>query len=429
MQENVQTETPDALRTDDSGSDNSGSEKHALVGLIVNVLSTLLAATSMGMLAVLVPVHLTELEFSDSLIGTALSFESIASFALCLLIPNLLRKIGLPIGLLLSTLLRVPTVMLFPYFNNLELLIPAIFIHAVGCYSLLVLLQIWVNSIPFKKNKGLMIALYSTSISVGFAVGPVIINYLSANQADFAQLSNFVLSFTNELFGREPFADTGMQFVVAALISLLSIVPIILCMPLVPKVSFAGKAKILTTIMENKGAMFSISMAGVSQFGVAAFITIYGLKNGLTIGDSALLLTSFMLGSLILEVPIAWLSDYFDRRYFIVWCSFACMLCAVCLPIAIYVPIQAWVLVFVWGGVIAGIYSVSLTMIGEKYSTNDEMIASNAGYSLMESLGGTLGIMLIGFSMQYLGTDGMPYTIMFASVLYFSFALTRYRIE
>jgi MFS family permease len=352
------------------------------IGLIVNVISTLLAATSMGMLAVLVPVHLNDLQFSDSLIGTALSFESIASFAICLMIPSILKKIGLPAGLLISTIIRVPTVMVFPYFNNLDILIPSIFIHAVGCYALLVLLQIWVNSIPFKKNKGLMIALYSTSISVGFAVGPVIINYISANQAVFIDFSQPILNFTDAFFGRTAYADTSIHFVFAAIVSLLSILPIIFFMSNIPKVSFTGKTNIFKTIMDNKGAMYSICMAGVSQFGVGAFIIIYGLKNGLPIADSALLLSSFMLGSLILEVPIAWLSDYFDRRYFIVWCSFACMVCAVCLPIAIYVPLQAWVLVFIWGGVIAGIYSVSLTIIGEKYTTTDEIIASSLGFSL-----------------------------------------------
>ena len=181
--------------------------------------------------------------------------------------------------------------------------------------------------------------------------------------------------------------------------------------------------------MDNKGAMFSISMAGVSQFGVGAFIIIYGMKNGLSLSDSALLLSSFMLGSLLLEVPIAWLSDNFDRRYCIVGCSFSSMIFAVYLPIAIYTPIQAWILVFLWGGVIAGIYSISLTIIGERYTDGDDSIASNAGYSLMESIGGTIGIVAIGASMQYLGTDGMPYIIMFSSILYFSFALTRYPIE
>ena len=90
---------------------------------------------------------------------------------------------------------------------------------------------------------------------------------------------------------------------------------------------------------------------------------------------------------------------------------------------------QAWFLVFVWGGVIAGIYSVSLVLIGEQHSEGDEVVTANAGYSLMESIGGTVGIIAIGFSMEHLGTDGMPYVIMFASILYFSFALTRYRIE
>lgn len=307
MQDNAET-----IEQEPEITGHSASQTHAKVGLIVNILSTLLAATSMGMLAVLIPVHLANLEFSDSAIGVALSFESTASLVICLLIPNILRKVGLPVGVLLSTLMRVPTVMIFPYSNGLDVIIPAVFIHAAGCYSLLVLLQIWVNSIPFKKNKGLMIALYSTSISVGFALGPIITNYLTANAADFTTLTSPVLAYTTEVFGREPLSDSGLHFVVAAFISLLSILPIILCARLIPKVSFHGKAKIFQTIMANKGAMFSICMAGVSQFGVAAFITIYGLKNGLSIADSALLLTSFMLGSLILEVPIAWLSDYFE---------------------------------------------------------------------------------------------------------------------
>jgi hypothetical protein len=60
---------------------------------------------------------------------------------------------------------------------------------------------------------------------------------------------------------------------------------------------------------------------------------------------------------------------------------------------------QAWILVFIWGGVISGIYSVSLTLIGERYTSEDDLIASNAGYSLMESIGGTVGINVINLSL------------------------------
>jgi MFS family permease len=399
-------------------------------GLMINVLSTLLTSTSMGMLAILVPVHLASFPAnSDSAIGTALSFETIASLVICLLIPSILKHTKLALGIAGSSLFRLPTILLFPYFSELGMLIPIIFVHAVGCYYIFLMLQIWVNSIPFKKNKGLMIALYSTSISVGFAVGPILINVLNNHPMMFAELTNSILASTTAFVGHAPVVDTARLFVIAMLVCALSVVPLIVYLAKIPKAQFNDGSSIFKTIMENRGAMFSIAMAGVSQFGVAAFIVIYGMKNDLSFSDAALLLSCFMFGSLLLEVPIAWVSDYFDRRFFIVWCAFACILCAVYLPIAIYTPMQAWILVFIWGGVISGIYSVSLTLIGERYTSEDDLIASNAGYSLMESIGGTVGISAIGFSMHYLGTDGMPYIIMFASILYFSFALTRYPVE
>ncbi|MBE0366068.1 hypothetical protein PULV_b0806 [Pseudoalteromonas ulvae UL12] len=415
--------------TDQAATITQTTQQSFGLSLFSNVASSFIASTAMGMLAILVPVHLANLSFSDSTIGNALAFETIASLMICLLLPNMLRRLGLTVGLLLSGLIRVPTIIIFPYFSTLDILIPTVFLHGIGCYALLILLQTWVNSIPFKKNKGLMIAIYSTSISVGLALGPVIVNFLKENPDILANFSTSVLNIASPLIGHEPVVDNASEFVVAALLSAIALLPTLFLIHVIPTVGFSGNATIWQTIVNCKGAMYSIAMAGVSQFGVAAFITIYGMKNGLSLHDASLLLTSFMIGSLVLEVPIAWLSDYFDRRYFIVWCSFASMVCAVYLPIAIYTPLQAWILVFIWGGVIAGIYSVSLALVGEKYPDDDEAVAANAGYSLMESIGGTLGIVAIGFSMEKLGTDGMPYVIMFASILYFSFALTRYRIE
>lgn len=183
----------------------------------------------------------------------------------------------------------------------------------------------------------------------------------------------------------------------------------------------------MSTIMRAKGPMFAVAMGGVSIFGVTAFITLYGIRNDLSLADATLLLTCFMLGSLFLEAPLTWLSDFFDRRYVIVGSSFLSMICAVYLPIAIYVNYQAWILLFIWGGVIGAIYSTALALIGDRFE-GEELVAANAGYSIMDAAGGTVGILLIGFLMDAFGADGLPYVIMFASILYFSFALTRYKV-
>jgi MFS family permease len=394
----------------------------------VNVLTTFLVSVSMGMLAVLVPVHLSELEFNDATIGAALSFETLASLLICLLIPNILRLVGLRIGFLLSMLLRVPSALLLPFLTDLSAMMLVIFVHGMGCYTLLVLMQTWVNTIQFKGNKGLMVALYSTAISVGFAVGPIVVNMVGNNPEEWASIKA-LFDFVSTNTGLVLSSDKSVAFGIAAVLSAFGMLPVLVFWAFIPNVSFGGTAKIWKAITQSKGAMFSMAMAGVSNFSVAAFITIYGLKNGLSFADASLLLTAFMLGSLLLEVPIAALSDYFDRRYFIVGCTLACLVCAVYLPIAIYTPVNAWVLVFVWGGTIAAIYSVALAIVGERYTDLDEQIAANAGYSLMESIGGTVGILAIGLSMTLIGTDGMPYIIMFASLVYFSFALTRYPVE
>jgi MFS family permease len=325
-------------------------------------------------------------------------------------------------------LLRVPSALLLPFLTDLSAMMLVIFVHGMGCYTLLVLMQTWVNTIQFKGNKGLMVALYSTAISVGFAVGPIVVNMVGNNPEEWASIKA-LFDFVSANTGLVLSSDKSVAFGIAAVLSAFGMLPVLVFWAFIPNVSFGGTARIWKAITQNKGAMFSMAMAGVSNFSVAAFITIYGLKNGLSFADASLLLTAFMLGSLLLEVPIAALSDYFDRRYFIVGCTLACLVCAVYLPIAIYTPVNAWVLVFVWGGTIAAIYSVALAIVGERYTDLDEQIAANAGYSLMESIGGTVGILAIGLSMTLIGTDGMPYIIMFASLVYFSFALTRYPVE
>ena len=135
-----------------------------------------------------------------------------------------------------------------------------------------------------------------------------------------------------------------------------------------------------------------------------------------------------MLGSILLEVPTAWVSDFFDRRYVMIVLVFMSLICAAYLPIAIYTPYIAWGLLFLWGGVIGGLFSVCLAMTAERFS-GEHLISANAAFSIMDNIGGMIGILLIGVSMDLFGSDGLPYVIMLAGVVYFSFALTRYQVR
>jgi MFS family permease len=405
-----------------------GLVKNVSISLLLNVAATFLVSVSMGMNAVLFPVTMETNGISTTLIGFILATETIAALGICFLLPKLLKYLGMRFSLVAVTLFRVPPLLFLPFFDDVSFWLVAIFVHGIGAFTFLILMQTWVNSLKFRKNAGLMIALYGTAVSLGLALGPLVLRFIDEWNLLDTSFGAYFLGLVLQFGFDEAHVANGLRYCISALISTLAVAPILLGLWLVPRFQFKGKARIWRSVMLAKGPMFAVAMAGVSLFGVTSFITIFGLRNGLSLSDASLLLTAFMLGSLILEVPLTWLSDYFDRRYIIVLNAFLCMVCAVYLPIAIYETHQAWTLLFIWGGVIGSIYSTSLTMIGERFSDED-LVTANAGYSIMESGGGTIGILLIGAAMALVGPDGLPYVIMFSSIVYFSFALTRYQVD
>lgn len=398
------------------------------LSLVLCVLATFQLSLAMGMAAVVVPITLQNNGCSNTVIGLIMSLETIASLLISLFFPFLLRLIGMRMGLILSSIIRIPALLLLGYTSDISLWTLAIFINGVGCFTFLILLQTWIVGLKFKSNKGLMVALYSTSSSLGLAIGPTLLDYSDKLLLLIMPYLNTFIISNNLSFDVTTYQfKSQFFFILIALISALALFPIIIGLFLVPSFKFKGSAGIWMSIINAKGPMFAVAMGGVSFFGVCAFITLYGMKNHLPLNESALLLSLFMMGSLLLETPLTWVSDFIDRRYVIVIAAFLSMICAVYLPIAIYVNYQAYILLFLWGGVIGTIYSTALALIGDKYE-GDTLVAANAGYSIMDAAGGTGGILLIGYTMDSFGSDGLPYVIMLSSIIYFSFALTRYKV-
>jgi len=410
------------------GAVNTTDSSTPIVCLLLSVLATFLLCVARGMSSVMIPITLHERGTSSSMIGVIMALETIAALLISLFFPVLLRFVTMKAGLVLSTLLRIPSLLLLAYTANIYIWTFAVFLNSVGCFIFMILLQTWIAGMKFKRNKGLMVALYSTSISLGFAFGPLLIDYSGRILVLLMPwLQGVVLSGSHITAAGSGSFNVRFIFLLSALLSFSALLPILAGLYMVPSFRIKGGVGIWKSIMQTKGPMFAIAMAGVSYFGVCAFITLYGMRNALPLHESALLLSCFMMGVLLLEAPLTWVSDFIDRRYVIVIAAFMSMICAVYLPIAIYVNYQAFILLFLWGGVTGAIYSTSLALIGDKYE-GDELVTANAGYSIMEASGGTAGILLIGSAMDLLGSDGLPYVIMLASILYFSFALTRYRV-
>jgi MFS family permease len=262
----------------------------------------------------------------------------------------------------------------------------------------------WLNTIPVGRFKGAVMGAFSSALSLGTATGPIIATVVGVSGDGHA------------LFG----ANMGVVVGTA--------VPVLLAFRRAPALKAQPRPRIGFVIRVARPVMFSSLVGGITFFGLPAFLTLFGMMNGETAENAAVLITMFMLGSIIIGPVLSTLSAYTTESLLIGACVFVGLLCASYLPLAIYERTQALLLLFIWGGVAGGVFATGLAAVGEMFRPEDQASA-NVAYSLMDSLGGVIGVLLIGAAMDTFGPEGLVYVIVTAAIGYFIYSLSCYRVE
>ncbi|MFZ3044585.1 MAG: MFS transporter [Desulfatirhabdiaceae bacterium] len=366
------------------------------------ILGTAMVQLAVGVNAVLFPVTLQNLGYNKTLIGTCLSLDIVAVVIISRYLSAIIARVGIGRALILSTLIRGLCLYILSYSSNYAVWLICVFFFGMNTNIMLISLQTWINTIPLKSNKGLVIGIFSSALSLGTATGPVIANLTGTT-------------------GRLP-------FLVDLAIVVLTALPFILMYRWIPSIEAPPRPRILYAIRMAKTFMFSSFVGGITFYGLPAFLTLYGMMNNLSIERSAFLISMFMLGSITIGFLIASVSDRVNRLSVIVSCVFIGLMAAIYLPLAIYSYPQALVLLFIWGGVSGGIYATGLAKIGEIFRREDQ-VSANVAYSLMDCLGGVAGVLLIGVTMDLAGSDGLVYVILMAAIVYFIYTLSCYKID
>lgn len=409
---------------------NGNGARNRVAGLII--LGNFLQSISVGINAIIFTTALSSYGASTALIGFILAIEFLSVFAISLGLPRLLKLFSLSAGLEISLLFRVPALIALCYTTDSRWWLLWVFLHGVGNFLYGILLQTWINGIDFGKNKGLVMGLFGTSISLGLAIGPLILALMTHRPDVLAPLMASIEVFLKQQLAIEIPATvsalTKTGLVLSAAFSAICAVPTLLCRFNTPKPVLSIDVSVRTLIALSPAAYFAVMLCGFTILGLQSFITLYGIKNGLDVASASYLMTAFMLGSITLEAPIASLSDRFDRRYVIIVLVLLGLVSAIYLPIVVYWRWPAWILLFFWGGMMGAVFSICLALISERFE-GDRIVVANGAFSIMDNLGGLIGVLVMGIAMDYLGEDGFPYALMLASISYFTFALTRYRVQ
>lgn len=269
---------------------------------------------------------------------------------------------------------------------------------------LFILSEFWISSSAPAHRRGLILGIYATVLSLGFAFGPWLFSQLGS--AGFA-----------------PFGITFGFIMVAA-------IPVLAAHRQSPQMSESSDESsnsFLRYIWLVPMATAAVLVYGAVETGGFALFPVYGGRIGYTEADAALLLTAVGLGNVLLQIPLGLVSDRLrDRRHLLVFCAAVGLAGVLLLPLAAGNWHASASILFLWGGVVAGLYTVGLAHLGSRLSGRD-LASANAAFVLCYGIGMLVGPQIIGIGMDLFGPNGFAWSlaIFFAGYL----ALAAFRLN
>lgn len=314
--------------------------------------------------------------YSATLIGLNTAVASVATLFLAPAIPRLAAMMGVGVVLLVALVVGATSLIGFALTDSLIAWFVLRFTFGAAIGTLFVLSEFWINAAAPPTRRGMIMGLYGTALSLGFAAGPTILAIAGG-------------------------ASVNLFFVGAAFFAVAA-TPILLAGTGAP--ALAGES--------SRGAIAFIFMAPVAtvagfafgsiEQGAFAFLAIYGETTGLSVADAALLLTWFALGNVLFQAPIGALSDKMNRGLVLLVSALVSLAGLLAMPIVAGDVFLMSVAVFVTGGVVGALYTVGLAHLGARF-TGAELANANAAFVMLYSLGMLTGAPAIG-----VGVDLVP---------------------
>ena len=131
------------------------------------------------------------------------------------------------------------------------------------------------------------------------------------------------------------------------------------------------------------------------------------------------------LGNVVLQYPIGLLADRFDRRLLLILFAILVAAGTAGLPFFLMDPIWRWILLFLWGGIMGGIYTCGLALVGQRFK-KDELAGANATFIFTYEVGTLAGPVIGGFAMSVWDPNGLLVVTVGAGVLFAILATVRH---
>jgi len=347
-------------------------------------LATLAAGVAIGAGIPLVPLALEARGVEPLTIGLNSAMWGIGLISAGPLIPRWAARLGPVVTIWLALAATAIIQVGFAITSSLPLWFLLRFAQGAATGAPWLLSEIWINVVVEDERRGRALATYSTLIAAGLAAGPLVLGVVGVH-------------------GAAPFfACAGLSILVG--------LPFVPVRSRAPEIRPEPGGSVWATGRAAPVALLAALVGGLGETVAFTFLPIYAVGVGLSPEAAVLWQTAFVAGNIVLQPPLGWLADHVDRVALMGGCALVSAAAGLLLPLAGPAPWTAWPLLVAWGGAAFGIYTVGLALLGRRFAGGD-IARANTAFVMVYTVGSVLGPPLSGGAMQWLGRNGLGWSL------------------
>ncbi|ODT59390.1 MULTISPECIES: MFS transporter [Paracoccus] len=296
-----------------------------------------------------------------------------------LTVPDLIKNVGhvrvfAALGSLISAVLVLFAVE--PHWISWTLLRFLIGFCFCGVY---VTAESWLNAGSTNENRGQTLSLYMIVQLLGIVVAQALLNV--SDPAGY------------------------LLFIIPSVLVSLAFTPILLSAQPAPQFQTIKRMSFRRLYRASPLGCVGIFLIGGVFAVLSGMSSVWGAQIGLSVAQISLFVAAIYAGGLVLQYPIGWISDRYDRRKLVLGMSAIGGLCGLVVVAAQPGTVGLVIAGAIMGGVANPVYALLLAYTND-YLDQSDMASASAGLLFIYGIGSMGGPIITGWMMGVMGPDG-----------------------
>jgi len=348
--------------------------------LVAACLSIAVFGFSFGMTYPLLSLILESRGESPQMIGLNSAMMPLGILLFSAAIPFVCKTLGAKRTAIVCALITALLMISFKIFTSLAAWFVIRLVMGITTSILFVLSEAWIVSSATESQRGKVVAVYASVLSLSFAAGPAIISQTGV--------------------------EGWLPFVIGSVVLLLGVIPLLFI-----------EEEALDQEQHNTASVFAFApkapllLACVFAFAIfdaatLSLLPIYVMHNEQSEQIAALALTALIAGNIVLQLPIGYFCDKYSKRLVLIACALITTVTLLLLPFTV-TSWMMWPVLIICGAAGYGVYTVALADLGDRFD-GQELIAGSSAFATMWGVGALIGALMGGWAMESYGPDGLP---------------------